>query len=86
MSQHTSAIFWISTSLIALVAGAGALYGASIEGFFSAAQQAVTHYTGWFMILIINLVLFFLVYLALSPYRSLRLGDANSRPEFSRLS
>jgi len=86
MAKDTSAIFWISTILAASLVGAAALYGASTEGFFRSAQQAVTHYTGWFMILIINLVLFFLVYLALSPYRSLRLGDDDSRPEFSRLS
>lgn len=86
MTRRISPIFWISTSLIGVVLAAAAFYGSSAEQFFQSAQRAVTHYTGWLMILIINLVLFFMIYLALGPYRSLRLGDEDSRPEFSRLS
>jgi len=86
MIGRISPIFWISTLLITIVLAAAAFYGSSAESFFHGAQRAVTHYTGWLMILIINLVLFFMVYLAVGPYRSLRLGGEQSRPEFSRLS
>lgn len=86
MTRRISPIFWISTSLIGVALAAAAFYGSSAEQFFQSAQRAVTHYTGWLMILIINLVLFFMIYLALGPYRSLRLGDEDSRPEFSHLS
>ncbi|MEV1294823.1 choline BCCT transporter BetT [Pseudonocardia sp. NPDC049635] len=41
---------------------------------------------GWFYILVASLVLVFVLFLALSPYGSIRLGPDHSRPDYSNLS
>lgn len=44
------------------------------------AQSWVSDYFGWYYILLIAICLFFVCYLAVSPYKDIRLGD---KPEFS---
>mgnify|MGYP006272466697 CR=1 FL=1 len=78
-------VFWISLTLIAVTLSVCVHYSAAIDGFFQAAQDSVTHYTGWFMILVINVVLGFIVYLGFSRHRHYRIGGEDAQPEFSLL-
>ena len=40
---------------------------------------------GWFIMALMTAILFIVVYLMLSPYGKLRLGDDQDRPEFSTM-
>ncbi|WP_070987874.1 BCCT family transporter [Halofilum ochraceum] len=52
---------------------------------FEQARVAVAAGTGWLLILIMNVVLGFAFFLALSRYGGIRLGGPDARPEYSRL-
>ena len=41
---------------------------------------------GWFYLLVVSLFLLFCLWLLVSPYRNIRLGPSDSRPQFSNLS
>jgi choline/glycine/proline betaine transport protein len=77
--------------LIAAILIAGGLIvfatsqGELAERVFLTAQAALAEGTGWLLILIMNAVLVFVVYLAVSPYAKRRLGGPDARPEYSRL-
>ena len=55
---------------------------------FSSTVKHLQHWVatefGWLFVLAVNLMLGYLVFLALSPYGTIKLGGTNSRPEFSR--
>ncbi|MFC0179447.1 BCCT family transporter [Thorsellia kenyensis] len=50
------------------------------------AQQFVSHYFGWFYMLVMIICLVFVFWLAFSKYGALRLGPDNEKPDFSYLS
>ena len=52
---------------------------------FNATQAWIANTTGWFFVLAINLILFYVIYLGLSRYGRLRLGGEDARPDFSLL-
>lgn len=76
-------VFAISVFLITVLVFGGVYYSSEIEGFFGYAQDTLTHYTGWLVILIINATLVFALYLAFGPYKHLRIGGEDAEPEFS---
>jgi len=51
----------------------------------SALQSGIANQFGWLFVLTVNLILGYLLFLACSPYGAIRLGGADSVPEFSRL-
>ncbi|WP_246462335.1 choline BCCT transporter BetT [Trueperella pecoris] len=60
------------------------IFGAeSAASVLSAATARIGQWFGWFYILLATVIVFFVLYIAMSRYGHLRLGPANSRPEFS---
>lgn len=51
--------------------------------FFSNLQQSVYNQLGWFYIISLNFIVVFMLYLAFSKYGKIRLGGANTKPEFN---
>ncbi len=58
----------------------------SAESFFQAIKFWITDRFGWLLILLVQGFLLFCVYLALSRFSHVRIGGADARPDFSRLS
>ena len=54
--------------------------------FASELQTAIATQFGWLFVLTVNLILGYLVFLAISPFGNIRLGGEDAKPEFSRLS
>ena len=52
---------------------------------FSHIQAWIANQTGWFFILLSNLILGFMLYLSISRFADVRLGGKDATPEFSRL-
>ena len=46
-------------------------------------QEFISEKFGWFYVLSVNIILFFVVYLGFSKYNRIRIGGVDSRPEFS---
>jgi len=51
---------------------------------FSNVQAWIANNTGWFFVLASNLILAFMIYIALSRFSHVRLGGEKAEPEFSR--
>jgi choline/glycine/proline betaine transport protein len=79
-------VFWPSALLIIAFIAVTLIIGEPMEQIFSSIQSSITDVGGWFFILSVNIFLFFVLYIAFSKYGKIRLGGANSKPEFSTLS
>ena len=76
-------VFWTTLSIIILLL---------IFSFFNlsgsidalvALQEAVANIAGWFLVLLVNMILGVVVYLALGKYRKIRIGGATALPDFT---
>ena len=60
------------------------IVGEPMEEWFASVQIQISNATGWFFILLVNVVLFFLVFVASSKFGKIRLGGKGAKPDFSR--
>lgn len=60
-------------------------FGVNIQALFSSVQTSISNNFGWFFILLTNLFIVFLVYLAISKLGTLKLGKRDEKPEFSTM-
>ncbi len=76
-------VFWSTLSILLLLL---------IFSFFNlsgsidtlvALQEAVANIAGWFLVLLVNIILGVVVYLALGKYRKIRIGGATALPDFT---
>jgi len=79
-------VFFGSLIILLLIIGATIFIGEPAEEIFAKAQRSISDATGWFFILLVNLLLFFLVFLAFSKFGNIRLGGKKATPDFSRAS
>jgi len=76
-------VFWPSAFLIVLFITVTLLVGAPMRKVFQSLQDQISDNGGWFFILSVNFVLFFVLYIAFSKYGSIKLGGQTAKPEFS---
>ncbi len=81
--QINHVVFIVSAATILGVVAFAAVAPHLLLKAFSALQTAITTYCGWLYILAMTFFLGFVCWLALSPYGRVRLGDDNSKPQFS---
>jgi choline/glycine/proline betaine transport protein len=77
-------VFWASAILLAIFIAVTIIVGDPMERVFDHVQDWISGNFGWFLVLIVNVYLFFTLYFAFSKYGSLRLGGKSAVPEFSR--
>ena len=78
-------VFFIGGGLIILGVLITLLMGESAEKMFGSLQAWIANYSGWFYVLVMNVVLGFCFYVLLSHYGSIRLGGDDAEPEFSTM-
>lgn len=78
-------VFFGGAFFIALAVTLTLLAGEAADQFFGSIQTWITNFTGWFFILVMNLVLVVCIILVFSKYSTMRLGGEDSEPEFSVL-
>lgn len=59
------------------------IVGEPMADWFALIQKTVSHTVGWFYILLLNLLLFFALYLGYGKFSQVRIGGKNAKPEFS---
>lgn len=79
-------IFFTSAGLMLVILALLLLFPESIGSGFATAREWVTTNLGWFFIFGVTAWLVFLVWLAVSKYGDLRLGSADEKPTYTRLS
>ncbi len=80
----TPAVFIGASTLIVLFVALSLFYFDDFASGVDVLQAWIANQTGWFLVLTVNLVLAFLLYLGLGPYAGVRLGGPQAKPEFSR--
>ncbi len=76
-------VFWISAIIIIGSMTVQILLGKKIVPYISLLRLWVCQYTGWFFILVVNVILFYILFLFFSKYSKLKLGGRASQPEFN---
>lgn len=79
-------VFTVSAILILGFVASSFIFLPELRNTFNEAQAWIANQTGWFFVLITNMILFFVVYLAFSRFASVRLGGEDARPDYSYLS
>ncbi len=78
-------VFWPSAILIIAFIAVTLIVGEPMGQIFSSIQSSISNSGGWFLVLSVNIFLFFVIYIAFSKYGKIRLGGPKSKPEFSTL-
>lgn len=76
-------VFFSSAALITLFVVLTILNQDTVGGLFLEAQAFISQQFGWLYVLSVNIIMFFVLYLGLSRFSRIRIGGADSRPEFS---
>lgn len=76
-------VFWPSAVLIIIFIAVTLIIGAPMEKVFSAVQDSISDYGGWFFVLAVNFFLVFVLFIAFGKYGKIRLGGKRAKPEFS---
>ena len=76
-------VFYPSTAIIILFIGLTLIIGKPMEQVFDNLQTGISEYTGWFLVLAVNIFVAFAIYLAFSKFRTIRLGGKDAKPEFT---
>ena len=84
--QVNGPVFFTSVSAIILTITLTLVFNEQAEAFFVELQNSASNNFGWLYIAGINFFLFFMIYIALSPYGKLRIGGKGAKPEFKKLS
>lgn len=79
-------IFFWSAGLMLVFLTALVIAPERIGDFFAEARAWVVTNLGWFFIVGVNIWLIFLIWVALSRFGNIRLGEPDSKPEYSNLS
>jgi len=79
-------VFFGSLIVLLVTITATIIIGEPAEDLFARAQTVISDASGWFFILLVNVLLFFLVFLAFSRFGNIRLGGKDATPDFSRAS
>lgn len=79
-------VFITSTLLIVGFIIFGALFTETAGALFSFLQNFITDKFGWLFILLVNAALALCIYLAMSRYGDIRLGNQTERPQYNLFS
>jgi choline/glycine/proline betaine transport protein len=77
-------VFWPTLILLIIFITAVLLIGEPAERLFSDVQDWISTYFGWLLVLVINVLLFAVLYFAFSRTGTIRLGGRNAVPDFNR--
>ncbi|WP_083660118.1 BCCT family transporter [Acuticoccus yangtzensis] len=79
-------VFITSAALIVGFIVFGALFSDLANTVFTTAQDILAGYLGWSLIILVNALLIFVVFMALGPFGDIRLGRMDDEPEYSLFS
>lgn len=82
---ETPAVFWVSAGLVLLFVAAGVIAPGRLNEWFGSLLTGITRYFGWFYLLAVGGFVGAAAWLGLGPYRHVRLGQDDERPEFGTL-
>lgn len=77
-------VFWPSALLILIFISLTLAFEKSSSSLFEQIQSGISQYGGWFLVLVVNIILLFCLFLTFSKHGKIVLGDPDEKPEFSK--
>lgn len=77
-------VFWPAITVLILAAGISIIFPDASGQALLSAQEWIVDTLGWYYILIMFGFIIFCLYIAMSKYGRIKLGDPDDKPEFSR--
>lgn len=77
-------VFFSTATILILSIALTLIFEEDADRYFAIAQDQVSTHGGWIYTLAANIFIIFGLYLAFSKFGSIRIGGADSKPEFSR--
>ncbi len=77
-------VFWPASVLIVVFIATTLIVGEPMERVFGNIQDGISNYTGWFLVIAVNVFLFFCIFVGFSKFGSIKLGGENAEPEFTK--
>src|SRR6056297_2708394 len=77
-------VFWPTAILLVIFISITIIVGEPMEKVFDGIQNWISTNFGWFLVLVVNFFLFFILFIAFTKYGKIKLGGKNAVPEFSR--
>ncbi len=84
-SKSAKIVFAVSMAMITIVALWSVVFNKSFTKLSNIAFNFLTTDFGWLYLIAMMVFLVFVIYIAFSKYGSIRLGDDDSRPEYSNV-
>lgn len=81
-----TSVFWLSISVVGLVVFLGSAFSSNFQAVTEQVRDFISNYLGWYYLLLVAVIVFFCLYIIVSPIGQIRLGDPDSKPEYSKLS
>ncbi|MCR5665203.1 MAG: BCCT family transporter [Eubacterium sp.] len=78
--------FWIALIAIAAIVITSLVFSTSVQAFTERIRDAISHNCGWFYLLLVLVLIGVCIIMMISPTGKIRLGDPDSRPEYSTIS
>lgn len=77
-------VFWPAAILIVSFIVVTLVVGDPMDSVFATIQSTISNIGGWFFVLVVNIFLAFVLYIAFSKYGKIRLGGSKAKPEFTK--
>ena len=84
--KKLSSVFTFSIIITAVIVLLGAIFPKQFNNIGTNITGWITEYFGWYYMVIVALMIFFCVFLILSPIGKLKLGRPDEKPEFNTVS
>ncbi|MGF1552418.1 MAG: BCCT family transporter [Paracoccaceae bacterium] len=79
-------VFTVSAVLIVGFILFGAIFNETANTIFSGAQSILAGYAGWLLVIEVNILVLFALFVALGPFGDIRLGRMDESPEYDMFS
>ncbi len=86
LGRYVTPVFWISISLVGIVVLLGSVFSAEFQSVTQQIQNVIGNGLGWYYLLFVAAIVIFCLFVMFSPVGQIRLGDPDSKPEYSKLS
>ncbi len=83
--RTSPSIFFLSAGFVILFTIAMAIFPTSVGNAFGVLSDFIIKYLGWFYVLGVAVFAIFLLYMAMSRFGRIKIGDDNAEPEYSGL-
>lgn len=81
-----SLVFIISSVIVAIIVLLGAVFPVKFNDIGDKATAWITETLGWYYMIVVIAMIFFCIFLMLSPIGKLKLGKPHEKPEFNTVS